>query len=88
MVPRGVASDDEHMDESTSKLVQTEEEIFAGEISDEELEAAASRTTEEITLPSLIILCTADFADRRALTNIGMLRCASNSAVQVAQICK
>ena len=49
MVPRGVASDDEHMDESTSKLVQTEEEIFAGEISDEELEAAASRTTEEIT---------------------------------------
>ena len=49
MVPRGAASDDEHMDESTSKLVQTEEEVFADEVSDEELEAAASRTTEEIT---------------------------------------
>jgi hypothetical protein len=49
MVPRGVASDDGRMDESTSKLMQTEEEVFAGEISDEELEVAASRTTEEIT---------------------------------------
>jgi len=39
---------DEHM-ESASKLVQTEEEVFAGDVSDEELEAAASRTTEEIT---------------------------------------
>ena len=37
MVPRGAASDDEHMDESTSKLVQTEEEVFADEVSDEEL---------------------------------------------------
>ena len=48
MVLRGVASGDEHMDESASKL-QTEEEVFADEVSDEELEAAASRTTEEIT---------------------------------------
>ena len=47
MVPRGAASDDEHMDESTSKLVQSEEEVFADEVSDEELEAAAS--TEKIT---------------------------------------
>ena len=49
MVLRGVASGDEHMDESASKLVQTEGEVFADEVSDEELEAAASRTTEEIT---------------------------------------
>ena len=49
MVPRSVASDDEHVDESTNKLVQTEKEVFADEVSDEELEAAASRTTEEIT---------------------------------------
>jgi hypothetical protein len=48
MVLRGVASGDEHMDESASKL-QTEEEVFADEVSDEALEAAASRTTEEIT---------------------------------------
>ena len=48
MVPRSVASGDEHMDESASKL-QTEEEVFADQVSDEELEAAASRTTEEIT---------------------------------------
>ena len=37
------------MDESTSKLVQAEEEVFADEVSNEELEVAASRTTEEIT---------------------------------------
>ena len=47
MVLRGVASGDEHMDESASKLVQTDGEVFADEVSDEE--AAASRTTEEIT---------------------------------------
>ena len=35
------------MDESINKLVQTEEEVFVDEVSDEELEAAAS--TEEIT---------------------------------------
>jgi hypothetical protein len=34
MVLRGVASGDEHMDESASKL-QTEEEVFADEVSDE-----------------------------------------------------
>jgi hypothetical protein len=49
MLPRGVANDDEHMDERSSKRVQIEEEVFADEVSDEELEAAASRTTEEIT---------------------------------------
>ena len=35
------------MDESINKLVQTEEEVFVDEVSDEELEAAAS--TEKIT---------------------------------------